>query len=159
MTVYIIFSALLLIIVALFIMVEIKIGKYVLKDTRLKHYTKNYQMLWVLVSVLVPYFLGFGIYLISRNFIPNKECSQCHHRLNSNMAYCPYCGTKQENNESSQPTHATGLRNVILWVIVLVVLLLISFIGFVIYSYFNPELIDKIYQLEIYFENKYTFLR
>ena len=47
-------------------------------------------VLWVLVSLLVPYLIGVIIYFVVRDPLP-FNCPQCGHPVNAHFNFCPNC--------------------------------------------------------------------
>jgi hypothetical protein len=71
-----------------FIYLMIGIGVFVYQDS------KNRGMepvLWVIVAVLVPYFIGLIAYLLIRHPV-QVTCPSCGHRASSDASFCPRCG-------------------------------------------------------------------
>ena len=115
------FSAFMLAILAVPILLMLVIGVVVYKDA--KAHDLN-PWLWMVVAVFTPNLIGVIIYLVVRsnqekkytcsncnaevkadyNVCPNCQaifentCEICKHALGSQMAYCPYCGAKVEEN-------------------------------------------------------------
>lgn len=105
--------------VAFFIVigVGVLIGVLVYKDATKKE--MNYPILWALLAVFAPSFIGLLIYLIVRNNYPkNNEtyynqanthsntskqmtCHFCGCKIQSNDVICPHCGVtlKTESSE------------------------------------------------------------
>ncbi len=94
----------------------IGIGTFVYKDSKKRGMNP---MLWTLIALFVPYFVGIIIYLLARKPIPqlcpncgktiegkeeivfcphcgfklNEVCSNCKKVVKSGAKFCPYCGT------------------------------------------------------------------
>jgi len=71
------------------IAVPAMIGIYVYRDS--KHREMN-QVLWVLLSVFAPGYIGFIIYLLVRNQYANLNCPVCGKGVREGFSVCPYCG-------------------------------------------------------------------
>jgi len=50
--------------------------------------------LWIIIVAIIPYFLGFVIYLLIRTTFSKEKCPQCGYSLRSSYAFCPQCGKK-----------------------------------------------------------------
>lgn len=61
---------------------------YVIEDSRRRNMSP---IIWFLICLLVPYLLGFVIYLLVRNPLP-LNCPKCNGPVPVNSKYCPYCG-------------------------------------------------------------------
>ncbi len=66
----------------------IGIGTYVYRDARRRGMEP---VLWTLVAVLVPYFIGLIIYLVVRQ-PPHSACPSCAAQMPLKAAFCPACG-------------------------------------------------------------------
>jgi predicted RNA-binding Zn-ribbon protein involved in translation (DUF1610 family) len=75
--------------IALFIFfLMIGIGMFVYQDSK----TSGMEpVLWVIVAVLVPYFIGLIAYLLIRHPV-QVTCPSCGHRVSSDASFCPRCG-------------------------------------------------------------------
>lgn len=49
-------------------------------------------MVWALVAVLIPGFIGLIIYLIMRKDFGNLRCARCNNLVSADFLACPYCG-------------------------------------------------------------------
>ncbi len=76
------------------IAVPAMIGIYVYRDS--KHREMN-QVLWVLLSVFAPGYIGFIIYLLVRNQYANLNCPVCGKGVREGFSVCPYCGAPLKN--------------------------------------------------------------
>ncbi|MDR1002154.1 MAG: zinc ribbon domain-containing protein [Oscillospiraceae bacterium] len=74
---------------AIVILIPILIGVYVYHDAKKRGMDA---VLWALVAVLVPSFVGLIIYLIIRSNNPNRDCPNCKKPVSDEYALCPYCG-------------------------------------------------------------------
>ncbi len=78
------------IIISLILAVYIMIGVYVYRDAGKRGMNK---VLWTLVAVFVPSFLGLVAYLVVRNnSILSSRCPQCQQAVHQDYAICPNCG-------------------------------------------------------------------
>lgn len=78
------------IIVALVLSVYIMIGVYVYKDAGKRGMNK---VLWTLIALFVPSFLGLVAYLVVRNnSISISKCPQCLQIVRQDYEICPNCG-------------------------------------------------------------------
>lgn len=48
-------------------------------------------VMWTLLAIFVPDFIGVIIYFILRDALP-VECPSCHHVVPSKFTFCPACG-------------------------------------------------------------------
>ena len=74
--------------VCLIIMVPIAIGRFVYVDA---HKRGMNRILWTLVAIFVPYFVGLVVYLVIRTPLQG-HCSSCNAVVNQNTLFCPQCG-------------------------------------------------------------------
>lgn len=65
------------------------IGIYVYNDAKSRNMNA---LLWMLIAMLVPTYLGLLAYLIVRNDYENLHCSACNYPIKSNYTSCPNCG-------------------------------------------------------------------
>jgi hypothetical protein len=72
----------------LFMFLVIAAGIYVYRDARERGMDP---LLWTLVAVLVPYFVGFIVYLIVRQS-RRVACPSCGTRAVETARFCPDCG-------------------------------------------------------------------
>ena len=56
-------------------------------------------VLWVLLTIFIPYYIGFIIYLIFRKNKKFVKCSKCGHRVSTESNYCPNCGNSELDSE------------------------------------------------------------
>jgi RNA polymerase subunit RPABC4/transcription elongation factor Spt4 len=85
-----VFIPIFFLIFALFIAVYVMIGVYVYRDAGKRGMNK---VLWALVAVLVPSFLGIVIYLLVRNnSFSSSACPECHKPVLQDYSICPHCG-------------------------------------------------------------------
>jgi hypothetical protein len=77
------------IVVACVVLIPVLIGMYVYRDAKARNMDA---VLWTLVAVLVPSFIGLIIYLVIRSNNPNVNCPSCGKPVASEYVLCPYCG-------------------------------------------------------------------
>lgn len=94
MTVAIVVIPLLILAFALCIAVPTVIGVYVYKDAKRRSMNP---VLWTLIAVLAPGFIGLIIYLIIRSNYSEKNCPQCGKRVHESFSVCPSCGYSLKN--------------------------------------------------------------
>lgn len=94
MTVAIVIIPLIVLTVALCIAVPVVIGVYVYKDAKKRNMNP---VLWTLIAVLAPGFIGLIIYLIIRSNYSEKNCPQCGKRVHESFSVCPTCGYSLKN--------------------------------------------------------------
>jgi hypothetical protein len=78
----------LLLILVLFLLVRALI--YVYKDSKRRNMSP---MLWILICIFFPYFLGFLVYLLVRDPIP-LTCPGCRAVVAKEDIFCKQCGNK-----------------------------------------------------------------
>ena len=71
------------------VLIPVLIGRYVYKDAKSRNMDA---VLWTLVAILVPSFIGLIIYLVIRSNNPNINCSSCQKPVAAEYLLCPYCG-------------------------------------------------------------------
>lgn len=133
----ILFILMMFLIMAVPVGLMVTLGVVVYKDAKAHNMSAG---LWTAVAILAPNFIGVIIYLIVRsnqekklncsncqeevksdyNMCPNCQavfentCEVCKHAVNTQMAYCPYCGTHIEENVSHQTaTKITKKTNIV----------------------------------------------
>jgi membrane protease YdiL (CAAX protease family) len=74
--------------VSLMFTVVIAASRFVYVDARRRGMNP---VLWTLVVIFVPYFVGLVVYLVVRSPLP-LHCQCCNAILNQNMSFCPQCG-------------------------------------------------------------------
>lgn len=84
------------------VFIPILIGVFVYNDA--PKYNMD-RLLWVLISVLVPGFIGLIVYLVmsrtngsSSIHIYTKSCPACGKRVEKEYSACPYCGSSLEKH-------------------------------------------------------------
>ncbi len=70
-------------------------GVYVYRDAKQRGMNA---MLWTLISILAPGFVGFIIYLIIRSEHSDLRCKSCSNIVKSSFAVCPYCGASLKDH-------------------------------------------------------------
>lgn len=71
------------------IIIPLLVGILVYRDARSRGMDA---MVWALVAVLIPGFIGLIIYLIMRKDFGNLKCAKCNNLVNADFLACPYCG-------------------------------------------------------------------
>lgn len=71
------------------LLVPILIGVYVYRDARRRRMNA---VVWTLVAVLAPTFIGFIIYLLVRSGYADLACSRCGAAVSAEYVVCPQCG-------------------------------------------------------------------
>ncbi|MDO5714150.1 MAG: hypothetical protein Q4Q07_06915 [Tissierellia bacterium] len=94
-------SLLPLFIMTLFIIPAIFAGIWVYKDA-VAHGENG--IIWLLVVILVPNFLGLVLYFLVVRRNPKVQCRNCHQYTSENEPYCGYCGKKIEYFERGKKT-------------------------------------------------------
>ena len=79
------FSIFLLILITL----SIFIGVFVYRDSKKRGMNS---VLWTLLAIIAPCFLGLIIYLIVRTQYYDTKCPKCSKQINENFMVCPHCG-------------------------------------------------------------------
>lgn len=75
----------------IFFCISILIGVYAYRDARDRGMNA---VLWTLIVVLAPAFIGFIIYLIVRGSYSNMKCPKCETSVTEEYILCPNCGAK-----------------------------------------------------------------
>ncbi|MDR0897922.1 MAG: zinc ribbon domain-containing protein [Oscillospiraceae bacterium] len=78
---------------ALVLMLPILMGVYVYRDAKARRMDA---VLWTLVAVLVPSFIGLIIYLVIRGNHTNLNCPNCNQPVSADYALCPHCGARMK---------------------------------------------------------------
>lgn len=71
------------------LLVPILIGVYVYRDARRRRMNA---VVWTLVAVLAPTFIGFIIYLLVRSGYADLACPRCGAAVSAEYVVCPQCG-------------------------------------------------------------------
>lgn len=71
------------------IIIPLLIGIMVYRDAKSRGMDA---MVWALVAVLIPGFIGLIIYLIMRKDFGNLRCVKCDNLVSPDFLTCPYCG-------------------------------------------------------------------
>lgn len=146
---------------AMVVAVPVLIGVYVYRDAVQRSMNA---VLWTLVAVLAPGFIGFIIYLIVRGNYSDLKCPNCTSAVTDQYMMCPVCGTRlkascpscnfpleadwsvcpscttplpDDLEEFTPPAKRgdTGLKKILVAVIIIpIVLVLISVLSFGMYS-------------------------
>lgn len=87
------YGALIAMVVYLFLLVGIPafIGVYVYRDALQRGMNA---LLWTLIAVLAPAFIGLVIYLLTRGSYPDLKCPECASSVTEQYAVCPQCGAR-----------------------------------------------------------------
>jgi RNA polymerase subunit RPABC4/transcription elongation factor Spt4 len=97
-------SGVMVVLLILVALIPILIGLYVYKDAKSRRMDA---VLWTLVAILVPSFVGLIIYLVIRSNNSNLNCPACHSPIAEEYALCPYCG---QPLKASCPTCAAAIE-------------------------------------------------
>ena len=81
----------LLILIPLIFGIPILIGIYVYRDANKRGMNA---VLWTLIALLTPSFLGLIIYLLVRNNYSDLTCPNCNAQVEESYVVCPNCRTK-----------------------------------------------------------------
>lgn len=81
----------LLIFVPLILAVIVFIGVYVWKDAKRRDMNAP---AWTLISVILPCFVGLGIYLAARYGHSKLHCPACGQNVKESFIVCPHCGAQ-----------------------------------------------------------------
>lgn len=73
----------------LFLIIPIALGIYVYKDAESRGMSG---LLWTLIVVLAPSFIGLIIYLLIRENQSGYECGNCGAAVKATQDFCPSCG-------------------------------------------------------------------
>jgi RNA polymerase subunit RPABC4/transcription elongation factor Spt4 len=87
--------------VTLMIFLLIAMARYVYVDARQRGMN---EVLWTLVVIFVPYFIGLIVYLIVRTPL-QSACLACHAVVSHQNSFCPQCGNALKRQCGS--CHAT----------------------------------------------------
>ncbi|MDO5714148.1 MAG: hypothetical protein Q4Q07_06905 [Tissierellia bacterium] len=123
------YTILLPVIFGLFVMIiPLLIGIWTYKDA--KRYGEN-PILWALIVIFVPNFIGLILYFLMVRRNPKVECEHCHSFTSGQKPYCTNCGEKikpvpKENN--------TIIVFVLIILGILVITLVFGLIGFLNYT-------------------------
>ena len=79
------------IVLPFFLCVPLLLGIYTYRDAKSRGMNA---ILWALVAVLAPTFLGFLIYLLVRGSYSNLTCPNCGTSVRETYVVCPQCGAK-----------------------------------------------------------------
>lgn len=80
-----------LVLAAIVLAVLVLIGVYVYRDARRRGMNA---VLWTLIVLLAPALIGFIIYLLTRGNYLDLECPQCAGPVTEQYTVCPHCGAK-----------------------------------------------------------------
>lgn len=71
------------------LMVDVLIGVFVYRDAKRRNMNA---LLWTLVALLAPGFVGIIIYLVVRTGYSDNQCGQCGSNVKEDYQICPNCG-------------------------------------------------------------------
>lgn len=77
------------------LIVPILIGFYVYKDASSRRMNA---ILWALIAVFAPTYIGLLLYLVIRNDYSNLQCPTCQFPVKPTFTACPSCGTKLKHS-------------------------------------------------------------
>src|SRR5699024_9031259 len=72
------------------LLIPILIGVYVYRDAKRRQMNA---VVWTLVAILAPTFIGFIIYLLVRSNYADLACPRCGTPVAPEFVVCPQCGT------------------------------------------------------------------
>ncbi len=98
--------SIIIMIVILCVVLPSVIGNYVYKDAKRRNMNS---VLWMLLSVFAPGFIGLIIYLIVRSDRALLSCPKCGKNVSENFAVCPGCGFSLKN--TTCPTCGRSLEH------------------------------------------------
>ncbi len=84
-----IFSILFVIVFFLALLIPILIGTFVYKDAKKRNMDA---VLWTVIAIFAPGFIGLVIYLIMRSNYSDLQCPGCAQSVIESYAVCPHCG-------------------------------------------------------------------
>lgn len=85
----ILFIVILVLALILGIGVPVAMGLYVYSDSKKRGMNS---LVWTLLTVIIPGFIGLIVYLIVRNEHSGKTCPVCGRNVSDHFAVCPECG-------------------------------------------------------------------
>lgn len=92
-----------------FFILPIALGVYVYRDADKRGMNA---LLWTLIVVFAPSFIGLIIYVLVRENQSGYECANCHAPVKDNQDFCPNCGDSLQNrydlNEGSYGNQKEG---------------------------------------------------
>lgn len=71
------------------LLLPILIGVFVYKDAKKRNMDA---VLWTVIAIFAPGFIGLIIYLIMRSNYPDLQCPSCAQPVTEAYAICPHCG-------------------------------------------------------------------
>lgn len=128
-----------------FFIIPIVISIFVYRDAQSRGMNG---LVWALIVIFVPSYIGLIIYFIVRENEGTYECANCHRSVKSNQDYCPNCGASLQNrydlNQSDgrqtgegRIKRGNGQSKLSPLVIVLIVLVIGIFLLFILYGIFS----------------------
>lgn len=102
-------------------------------------------LLWVLVIVFVPNFLGLLIYFLVGRKVGAFTCDHCNQRVNENALYCDYCGSKLDLLNKKKVNPVPHGRRYLIGALLCLMLAFVSFVGGVVSYGLAFDSFDKTY--------------
>ncbi len=142
------------------IIIPVAIGVFVYRDAEKRGMNG---LVWTLIVIFVPSFIGLIIYFIVRENESGYECGNCHQPVKANQDYCPNCGASLQNrydlnNEAGGNPGEGRIRReggqgkmspLVILLIVLAVGALIIFVLFVVFTMGNIRM-DEFMRMNIF---------
>lgn len=98
-----------LLIISLFgVIIPVAIGVFVYKDAEQRGMNG---LMWALIVIFIPSFIGLIIYFIVRESESAYECKNCGASVKGNQDFCPNCGANLQNRydlDGSNSSHNEG---------------------------------------------------
>ncbi len=97
---------------------------YVYKDSQKRNLNTFF---WCALQVILPYFIGFLLYFILRDFFVTIKCGNCNRSIKPYFYSCPYCNTELKTtamsyNEKKKTKKNKVLRAFIIFTTVIILL-------------------------------------
>ncbi|NLC66623.1 MAG: hypothetical protein GX752_06765 [Clostridium sp.] len=131
------------------IILPLFIGVYVYNDADKRGMNP---LLWLLIVVLVPGFIGFILYLILRSSTQlDKKCPNCNSYIDRGYDVCPNCLFPFENRDEIYNEN-TKKRNTLLIILLILILALpiLIILGIVFFNFTNIKNYEEVvFQLRI----------
>lgn len=84
-----------LVVVMINLAIPVCIGVFVYRDAKQRGMEA---ILWMLIAVLIPGFIGLIVYLFARTRYSPLRCARCGAAVEETYAVCPQCGTNLRAN-------------------------------------------------------------